>query len=86
MLDVMKMMSIWGFSPRRVAYIIAAMICCFVPLHGQLPCEGSGILTAASGILMIIVGVLCLNSPDEAKYRPLFIALVGFVLNTTFTH
>ena len=80
------MMSIWGFSPRRVAYIIAVMICCFVPLHGQLPCEGRGILTAASGILIIIVGVLCLISPDEAKYRPFFIALVGFVLNTAFTH
>jgi hypothetical protein len=80
------MMSLWEFSPRRVAYIIAVMICCFVPLHGQLPCEGSGILTAASGILMLIVGVLCLISPDEAKYRPFMIALIGFVLNTTFTH
>ena len=82
----MKMMNVWEFSPRRVAYIIAVMICCFVPLHGQLPCEGSGILTEASGVLVIIVGVLCLISPDEAKYRPFFIALIGFVLNTTFTH
>lgn len=80
------MYSMWEFSPRRVAYTFDAMIFCFIFLHGQLPCEGSGILTAASGILMIIVGVLCLISPDEAKYRPFIIAVAGFVINVTFTH
>ena len=74
------------FSPRRVAYALGALTFCIVPFHTQVSCDISGKLFIASAILMILSGLLCMISPDDAKYRPFALAFVGFIVNSLCVH
>ena len=81
----MRIMTIKGFSPRRMAYIVTVMIFGLLPIHGYVPCEQSGQIGMSSFILMILVGTLCMADP-ERKFLPLAISLVGVVANLLCTH
>lgn len=81
----MNIVTIKGFSPRRMAYIVAVMIFGLLPIHGYVPCEVSGQVAMTSFVLMIVVGALCVADPEK-KFLSLAISLVGAVTNLLFTH
>ena len=75
-----------GLSPKRVGYILAMFIIALAPFHGRADCAGSSMLSVAAGALVVVVLVLCLCSSENNKYRPLFIALAGFIMHSMVTH
>ena len=80
--------TVLGFSPRRMAYILCALLFALVPLHSHFPCEASEALGGFALMMILIIGGLCWLIPQTVKdwWVPRVLAFIGFVAHLTMIH
>jgi hypothetical protein len=80
--------TIWGFSPKRMAYVLSVLSIVLVPVHSYLPCEASVGLGGFALMLALVTGILCWLIPREAPRRlvPYALALAAFLAHLASVH
>jgi len=75
-----------GFSARRMNYIIAVMIYCFVPVHFYVCGEASGVLLAFGVLLFVLTFVLGFFDEGRGRVLPVILSLFGASINMLVAH
>jgi len=75
-----------GFSPRRVAYALVAVMLATLPMHFVVSCEVSGRIVLSNAVLVVAVGILSCLGKDRKRLKPLCYAGIAIVFHVLCAH
>jgi hypothetical protein len=76
-----KRLSILGFSPLRVAYVLSFLILGLVPAEFFVSSQTLDATRKACGVLLLLVVILCFGSPrgSDCRFLPCVVAIFGLL-------
>lgn len=75
-----------AFSTYRMSWLMAFLVVCLVPVHFFVPCDASGVLVNAGGVLLITTLALCIPGKGGGRFVPLCVAILGFLGHVCCAH
>jgi hypothetical protein len=81
-------LSVWGFSGKRVGYILDLLVLGLAGFHGSLSCEGSGMLAEVAFLSVPIVVLLGFFTPrsEPKRFKPALLSVLICFVHGLFMH